>query len=163
MKLVKVEGHFKTKHPLYQTYKGMLSRCNHVNSKYYSYYGGRGIKVAKRWTGPTGFKHFVEDMGSKPDGTTLDRKNNNGNYSKYNCRWVSMTEQSLNRRLANVNTSGVAGVHFFKAANMWSAYIDFKRKRKNLGYFHSFADAVVARREAEIERSQLINKGVSHG
>lgn len=156
MKLVQVEGLHQTKHPLYTTYKGMLARCNHPNMKYYSYYGGRGIKVCADWQGRLGFKHFVRDMGERPKGYTLDRVDTNGNYSKYNCRWSNMTTQSLNKRLARVNTSGYAGVHFFKRANLWSAYIDFKGKRKNLGYFKRLADAVEARRDAENERQMLV-------
>jgi hypothetical protein len=151
---VKVEGLTKTKHPLYTTYKGMLARCNHPNSKYYSYYGGRGIKVCKRWLGRYGFVRFVRDMGPRPEGYTLERKHNNGNYSQYNCIWAPMSTQSLNRRLAVVNTSGYVGIHHYKATGKWSAYIDFKRKRKHLGYFDNLHEAIEARRKAEDERSK---------
>lgn len=156
MALLRVDGLHQTKHPLYSTYKGMLARCNHPNGKYYKYYGGRGIKVCDEWSGKLGFSNFVRDMGKRPEGLTLDRVDSNGNYCKENCRWASMTEQALNRRLANVNTSGYAGVHYFKRANLWSAYIDFKGKRKNLGYFKKLADAVEARRGAEQERQLLL-------
>lgn len=152
MKHTKVEGFYKTKHPLYTTYKGMLARTGNPNHKHYSYYGGRGITVVKRWQGHNGFKHFVEDMGIRPSGCTLERVNNNRGYSPKNCRWESTTTQSLNRRLAVVNTSGYAGIHWFKAANKWSVYIDFKRKRKHLGYFSNLYDAIEARRIAEEER-----------
>lgn len=152
---VKVDGIDKTKHPLYNTYKGMLARCNNPNSKYYKYYGGRGIKVSKSWQGRYGFVHFVRDMGDKPDGYTLERKRNNGNYSRYNCTWAPMTTQALNKRIANVNTSGYVGVHYFKATGRWQAYIDYRRKRKNLGYFEKLADAIEARRIAESERMDV--------
>lgn len=153
-KLVRVEGQYKTMHPLYNTYKGMLARCNHPNSKYYKYYGGRGIRVVKRWQGRYGFSHFVEDMGPRPEGYTLERVNNNGMYSPKNCKWETMSTQALNKRISNVNTSGYVGVHYFKAAKLWSAYIDHHGKRKNLGYFKNLYDAIEARRLAEIERSK---------
>lgn len=151
-KLVLVDGLYKTKHPLYTTYKGMLSRCNHPNSKYYSYYGGRGIKVNKRWLGRYGFKHFAEDMGPRPEGHTLERINNNRGYSPKNCRWATMSTQSLNKRIATVNTSGYVGVHYYKSANLWTAYIDYKKKRKHLGYFNKLNDAIEARKRAEEDR-----------
>jgi hypothetical protein len=157
MKKTIIDGYYKTKHPLYTTYKGMLARCNHPNSKYYKYYGGRGIKVCKRWQGPTGFKHFVADMGIRPEGYTIERVNNNRGYSPKNCIWATLSTQSLNKRLASVNTSGYVGVHWYKAVNMWSAYIDHKRKRKHLGYFHNLHDAIEARRLAEEERRSRVN------
>lgn len=149
-----IDGYYKTKHPLYTTYKGMLARCNHPNSKYYKYYGGRGIKVAKRWQGPLGFKHFVEDMGERPKGFTIERLNNNRGYSAKNCTWVTMSTQALNRRLQSNSTSGYVGVNWYKACNMWNAYIDHEHKRKHLGYFHNLHDAIEARRLAEEERSK---------
>jgi hypothetical protein len=73
----------------------MLSRCNNKNNYSYHNYGGRGIKVCKRWYI---FENFLADMGDKPDGLSLDRRNNSGNYTKQNCRWATQDEQSFNRR-----------------------------------------------------------------
>lgn len=82
------------KDPLYNAYHNILARCRNTRHKYYKYYGGRGIKC--EWGD---FKSFCTDMkDSYEKGLTLDRIDNNGDYCKENCRWVTMKDQSRNRR-----------------------------------------------------------------
>ena len=78
----------------------MRMRCENPNWHGYAHYGGRGITVCDRWLGRGGFKNFLADMGERPQGTSLDRIDVNGNYEPGNCRWATPSEQALNKRRA---------------------------------------------------------------
>lgn len=88
-----------TKHGLYGTrsYKSwaeMKKRCDNPNQVYYNRYGGRGITYQEDWKD---FENFYRDMGDCPEGLELDRIDNNGNYEKGNCRWVTHKVNCNNR------------------------------------------------------------------
>lgn len=79
----------------YSTWARMKQRCDDIHDKGYVYYGGRGITYDPLWKD---FAAFLADMGEPPSGMTLDRRDNNGAYSKVNCRWVSRKTQNRNSR-----------------------------------------------------------------
>lgn len=78
---------------LYQVWQMMQQRCDNPKNKGYHRYGGRGISIDPRWRV---FANFISDMGARPAGHTLDRRDNDGNYCKSNCRWATPKQQSRN-------------------------------------------------------------------
>lgn len=86
--------------PTYLSWVAMKSRCYKEKDINYKNYGGRGIKVCDRWLERKGlgFVNFLEDMGERPEGLTLDRIDVNGNYEPENCKWSTRTEQSRNKQ-----------------------------------------------------------------
>jgi hypothetical protein len=93
--LCNVTKHGYEKTITYNTWRCMRARCNSPKNHNYKNYGARGIKVCERWGK---FENFLEDMGERPEKMQLDRKNNDGNYEKENCHWVTPKENSSNRR-----------------------------------------------------------------
>ena len=86
--------------PIYQSWQSMLARCRYPERDVDKKHGGRGIVVCDRWQS---FDNFLADMGVRPEGATLERSNNNGNYEPGNCCWATPTMQARNRRNARLN------------------------------------------------------------
>ena len=99
-------GHAKSgadRHGTYSSWEHMHQRCSNPNYEYFDDYGGRGIRVCERWAS---FETFLGDMGERPAGTTLDRKEVDGNYEPGNCRWATIDEQNNNTRRSRRLTYG---------------------------------------------------------
>jgi hypothetical protein len=134
--------HSSTQHYLYSTWEGMRLRCNNPNFKQYKDYGGRGIKVCKRWND---FRLFLADMGERPEGYTIDRINNDGNYEPSNCRWASWCEQATH----NSRSNDIPGIAYRKQDNLWNATLMVRGEKKLNQSFKNKTDAVKARKQAE--------------
>jgi hypothetical protein len=92
----KVRRHGETHTPTWKTWQSMRQRCSNPEDSSYQRYGGRGISVCERWD--SSYENFVTDMGKRPRGKTIERKNNNGNYEPDNCVWATGVEQGSNKR-----------------------------------------------------------------
>ncbi len=90
-----VHGHTKGKRsPTYNSWRAMKARCKYKSHWMYSHYGGNGITYDPRWET---FLNFLQDMGERPKGTTLDRIEGDKGYCKENCRWATPAMQAFNR------------------------------------------------------------------
>lgn len=110
--------------------------------------GGRGISVSPRWDD---FAKFLEDMGERPNGLSIERINNNKGYYKENCMWATKTQQSRNQRRCKTNTTGFKGTVWNKGRKKFEAYIGVNNKKINLGLFTDLEKAKEARKQAELK------------
>lgn len=144
------EKHGMRYEPEYQVWASIVKRCYDEGSSQYKDYGERGILMSHDWR--HNFSSFIRDMGPRPDGATIERRDVNKGYDCYNCYWeLDRSVQAYNTRLRSNNTSGKAGVMWNTDKEKWEAYIYQNKKRKRLGFFTDKDEAISAREASEIE------------
>ena len=133
----------------HESWSQMKTRCNNPFHHAADKYSEKGITYQASWER---FENFFADMGKRPPRTSLDRIDNNGDYTKENCRWATPMEQSQNKSKPKNNTSGITGVHFKPRENAWEASGTCYGIRQYLYYGHSFERACEARKRWEQEK-----------
>lgn len=105
---------------VYKVWLAMRDRCNNPNNRAYENYGGRGIKVCVRWHD---YANFLKDMGERPLGASIERRDNAKGYNPDNCYWATREEQNSNRRsVLHVTYNGET-----RTAAQWDRFIGFSR------------------------------------
>ena len=124
--------HGMTNTKIYETWGNIKQRCLNPSNPHYHNYGGRGITINKDWLD---FKVFHRDVGDRPEGMELERKDNNKGYNKENCIWTTRSEQNRNKRKVKGLTSKYMGVHQPKGSCKWVATVNAIGKNEHLGTF----------------------------
>jgi len=137
---------------LYGRFRAMHQRCNNPNNQVYNIYGGRGIKVCSEWSDYKIFRTWAQTNGYRKD-LSIDRKNNNKNYSPDNCRWVTRTIQNRNKRKQLNVSSKYLGVYWNKTNKKWIAKITINNKAKYIGSFINEIDAAKAKDKYVIDNN----------
>lgn len=144
-----------SKHPLYPTWYAMVHRCTNPRHPQWDDYGGRGVTVQDSWLPPStvGFLNWLEDMGDRPEGATLDRKDNDIGYIASNCRWTSRSVQGFNRRHCKPGKTLPMGVVWRESQGKyiacWYATKDGKSREITLGRSSDMFEAICMRKSWE--------------
>lgn len=109
----------------YKSWANMLTRCTNKNFTGYKDYGGRGITVCKRWLD---FDNFLADMGEAPARKTIERKDNDKNYTPKNCCWATPKEQGQNRRSTRLSFAKADEIRLLSGKGVSKAEIARKFK-----------------------------------
>lgn len=115
----------------YRSWEAMKRRCDNPKDHHYKNYGGRGIRYDVRWLL---FENFLEDMGDKPEGMTLDRIDTNRGYCKENCKWSDKSTQSRNKRNNRVLTFNGKSYCLWEWAELIGMNPSTLRSRLNRGW-----------------------------
>lgn len=145
----------------YKSWADMKYRCDKPANKDYKNYGARGITYCEAWKVYTNFRR---DMGRKPKGMSLGRKDNSKGYSPENCQWETSVQQNNNRRERTVitkrsdNTSGIVGVSFDAKRNRYVAHGKRNGVKASLYYGPDFFEACCARKSWEAAEKRRLQR-----
>lgn len=109
---IQVKKSYKIKPSYRDRYNAMIDRCYNPARKDFIHYGARGIKVCKEWL--ENFELYVNDVGPRPPGTTLDREENDKGYCKHNVKWSTLSQQNFNRRPLSKKSTLPKGIYKLK-------------------------------------------------
>lgn len=142
---------------LYQVWKEMRARCNRPTHHAYAYYGGRGISVHPIWDV---FENFLAHMGDAPPGMTLDRLNNDGDYSPFNCAWRTRKDQMQNTRercfRSETSSRNNPMRYIYQAPNgRWNLQITLCKGIRQTYTFDTLDKALEERANLEMEREMF--------
>lgn len=141
MRAIMKRTHGMSGTPIYCMWKNMRQRCKNKKHAAYFWYGKKGISVCDRWEK---FENFLEDMGERPEGMSIDRVDSNSDYKPSNCLWATRKQQEVRKGMRADNTSGYRGVSWCKRAKKWKPYIMAFGSSHGLGSFNSPEEASVA-------------------
>lgn len=140
-----MHGMFGT--PTYNTWASIVQRTTDSGWHRYADWGGRGIKMHPEWR--KSFLAFYRDMGERPAGMSIERINNDGDYTPDNCKWADKYQQARNKRVQKRSVSGYTGVTWHKGKKKWVAYIRLDGRLRYLGAFTDKEEAIKARKAEE--------------
>lgn len=132
---------------IYRRYLDMKGRCYNKNNCNYKYYGARGIKICEEWLGKNGYKNFEKwalENGYKKE-LSLDKIDNNGNYSPNNCRWTNQRIQNINKRPSIKNKSGFVGVRMHSSKTFYYGSVKINNKDYYTGSSKNIIIAAIMR------------------
>lgn len=157
---MEVHDGLRTKYPdEYRSWYSMVRRCTKPNQTSFAKYGAKGVELCERWKGGKGFRHFLEDMGEKPEHGnteggmplyTIDRIDASKGYEPGNCVWANWHEQAKHRK----NTGDTPGVSFHKQSGKWRAA--FTKGYKTKAKYFATKEEAIAQRKAWEEKPPLI-------
>ena len=126
-----IRGKRSTASPEYRCWKAIKNRCYNQKAKQYKDYGGRGIRICKRWF--DSFENFLDDMGRKPSRShSIQRRDNNGDYSPENCYWATDEEQRRNKRTTKwitINGEIKSRIEWLEILGVKKSTFNWRKKR----------------------------------
>lgn len=137
--------------PTYTSWRAMKARCNNLNSDKARYYSELDIKVCAEWYW---FENFLADMGERPAGTTLERRNSSKHYCKDNCCWATGIEQAKVKAPRCNNITKINGVSWLTGHNICRARASYAGKKYILYQGPDFFEACCARKSWENARDK---------